>query len=100
MSQGARRALRALGSRRVWALLAVLAILFAQYTVIMPPERSVAANWALQPTPISTHLYDVHFPVDTSTGYAVGDAGVILKTTDGGTTWASLPSPTAADLRG
>jgi hypothetical protein len=26
----------------------------------------------------------VHFPVAASTGYAVGDSGIILKTTDGG----------------
>jgi photosystem II stability/assembly factor-like uncharacterized protein len=31
-------------------------------------------------------------------GYVVGDGGVILRTTDYGTTWTQLPSPTQEDL--
>jgi len=29
-------------------------------------------------------LRSVYFPMDAQTGYAVGDSGIILKTTDGG----------------
>src|SRR3954466_10583549 len=31
-------------------------------------------------------------------GYAVGDFGTLLKTTDGGTTWTGLPAGTFANL--
>ena len=36
-------------------------------------------------------LWSVHFPVDDQTGYAVGENGFMCKTTNGGTSWASLP---------
>ena len=42
-------------------------------------------------------LYAVNF-LDTNTGWAVGGAGRILKTTDGGTTWASQTSGVTADF--
>lgn len=45
-------------------------------------------------------LRDVFF-VDRKTGWAVGDGGAILKTTDRGYTWSEItPSPTTADLNG
>jgi hypothetical protein len=40
----------------------------------------------------------VHFPADVLTGYAVGFIGKILKTTNGGTNWASQISGTSNDL--
>jgi photosystem II stability/assembly factor-like uncharacterized protein len=36
--------------------------------------------------------------IDNNTGYQVGDSGIILKTTDGGTTWNSLTSGTTKKL--
>jgi photosystem II stability/assembly factor-like uncharacterized protein len=44
-------------------------------------------------------LNDVCF-VDASRGWAVGDAGKLLVTRDGGTTWEPQSSPTREDLRG
>jgi len=35
---------------------------------------------------------------DATSGFAVGDGGVILSTSDGGQTWSSVTSPTVADL--
>jgi photosystem II stability/assembly factor-like uncharacterized protein len=37
-------------------------------------------------------LYDVEFPVNSTTGYVSGETGKLLKTTDGGNTWISLGS--------
>jgi hypothetical protein len=37
-------------------------------------------------------LNSVHFPVDATTGFAVGEAGTILKTTDGRATWTAQTS--------
>jgi len=44
-------------------------------------------SWELQnPYPTAVSLYDIQFK-DENTGWAVGDFGTILKTTDGGETW-------------
>ena len=47
------------------------------------------ANWIelLSARGFTLHLRGVHFPVDGQTGYAVGEFGCIIKTTDGGVTW-------------
>ena len=44
----------------------------------------VLAGWVQQNSGTDKPFYSVHFPVDALTGYAVGDSGTILKTTDGG----------------
>jgi hypothetical protein len=38
--------------------------------------------------------------IDAENGYAAGDAGVMLRTTNGGANWEMLQSPTAQNLRG
>ena len=51
---------------------------------------SFAQDWQwLNPLPQGNSLNDVDF-VDASTGYAVGESGTILKTTDGGENWTTL----------
>ena len=45
------------------------------------------AQWFLQNSGTTKNLYSVHF-TDANIGYAVGDSGIILKTTNGGTNWA------------
>ncbi len=52
-------------------------------------------NWAL-PAPQGQTLSAVTF--DGATGYAVGGFGTVVKSTDGGQTWAGLPSGTVSDL--
>ncbi|HEX5193629.1 MAG TPA: hypothetical protein VFW09_12570 [Solirubrobacteraceae bacterium] len=52
-------------------------------------------NWAL-PVPQGQTLSGVAF--DGSTGYAVGDFGTVLRSTDGGQTWAGVASGTVANL--
>ena len=54
-------------------------------------------NWS-NPTPFGYSLQDVHFP-DANTGYVVGEKGIILKTTDAGTSWSVIPSGTLRLLR-
>jgi photosystem II stability/assembly factor-like uncharacterized protein len=44
-------------------------------------------------------INDIHF-VDAADGWAVGDAGIILHTTDGGATWTPQTSGSADDLYG
>ena len=62
------------------------------------PDR--AASY-VKPAPLQDDaaLHDVKF-VGTSHGWAVGDHGVIWRTTDGGRSWGLLPSPVDCPLRG
>lgn len=50
------------------------------------------------PYPQGNTLWDVHF-INDQIGWAVGDAGTILKSTDGGESWKPQSSPTVESLR-
>jgi photosystem II stability/assembly factor-like uncharacterized protein len=57
------------------------------------------ATWTLQGSFAATggaSMNVIRFS-DPSNGYAVGDGGIIIATTDGGDTWALVTDPTAAD---
>ena len=43
--------------------------------------------WTKQATPVTTSLNGISFAPDGLNGWAVGDAGVMLHTTNGVTTW-------------
>ena len=48
-------------------------------------------------------VFDLHFANDgdgTSSGYAVGQEGLVLKTIDGGATWSSVAVDTSSNLLG
>ena len=50
-------------------------------------------NWTLlNPKPLGFVVYDASF-VDANNGWAVGEAGTIARTTDGGTTWTYRSMP-------
>jgi photosystem II stability/assembly factor-like uncharacterized protein len=56
------------------------------------------AQWtSLNPLPQSHLLSSVYF-TDANTGYAAGDSGTILKTSNAGTSWAALSSGTTNNL--
>ncbi len=50
------------------------------------------AQWIAQNSGTNQNLYDIEF-LNDKTGWAVGDAGVVIKTTDGGNTWVNIPNP-------
>jgi photosystem II stability/assembly factor-like uncharacterized protein len=56
------------------------------------------AQWVQQNSGTTRNLNSVYF-TDSNTGYIVGDHGIILKTTDGGTNWMAQSSGTIHDLR-
>jgi len=57
------------------------------------------AQWTWQnPLPAGVILYSNYF-TDVNTGYAVGEGGNIIKTTDGGVTWTSKNSGTSNTLK-
>jgi photosystem II stability/assembly factor-like uncharacterized protein len=55
------------------------------------------AQWYQQNSGTTQHLRAVHF-VDANTGWAVGDSGTILRTTNGGMTWVAITSGTLLSL--
>lgn len=61
-----------------------------------PLMAQIELTW-MNPAPNEWSLFDVTFP-SPSTGYAVGERGMIYKTTDAGETWAHLFSGTVEDL--
>lgn len=50
--------------------------------------------------PSDVYLTDVWFSADGRTGVAVGIAGTLLRSTDGGVSWAPVPAGFGADLYG
>lgn len=50
----------------------------------------MGTTWSQQTSGTSLDLFDVHFASDGLTGLAVGEAGIILRTTDGGQTRIEL----------
>ncbi|MDO8598940.1 MAG: YCF48-related protein, partial [bacterium] len=59
--------------------------------------RRYFGAWTELTTDTSAHLNGVAFP-SLTTGYVVGNGGVIRKSTDGGPTWTALTSGTTHDL--
>lgn len=56
-------------------------------------------RWTPTVTGTTQNLWAIHFPVDDLTGYAAGDNGTILKTTNGGASWTAQSSGTSNHLR-
>ncbi len=54
----------------------------------------VNAQWIAQNSGTNENLYDIEF-LNEKTGWAVGDAGVVIKTTNGGANWINVPNPSA-----
>ncbi len=50
-------------------------------------------KWSGQNSGVTSHLFTINF-INDSHGYAAGDSGVILKTTNGGLNWTRMNSPT------
>lgn len=72
----------------------------ADYIVVTGAQDSLASNWSFcHPTPTSNDIRDAQF-VNSTTGYACGDMGIILKTSDGGESWQKLSTITREHLRG
>jgi photosystem II stability/assembly factor-like uncharacterized protein len=56
-------------------------------------------QWYWQNSPTTQNLNAVHF-IDVNNGFAVGDSGIIIHTTDGGVNWTIIPSGTTVSLKG
>ncbi|MFA6170230.1 MAG: hypothetical protein WCW67_04690 [Candidatus Margulisiibacteriota bacterium] len=55
------------------------------------------ANWVTQETGTTQNINSIYFASDT-VGYAVGNAGVALKSVNGGTTWSNFAGMSASSF--
>jgi photosystem II stability/assembly factor-like uncharacterized protein len=53
-------------------------------------------GWTRVASGVEDDLFDITFA--GSTGWVVGHAGLVLRSTDGGKTWQRVSSPTSEDL--
>jgi photosystem II stability/assembly factor-like uncharacterized protein len=70
--------------------------LLCSMTMTMP---AAAVGWDLEASPTVQNLYAVAAS-DADTWVAVGDGGVVVRSTDGGLDWTTVSSPVADALRG
>lgn len=63
-----------------------------------PADSPPAPAWTGLPSGSSVRLNAIAFSTDALVGYAVGEGGTILKTTNGGASWSVSPSGVAAEL--
>ncbi|MCI0505642.1 MAG: YCF48-related protein, partial [Gammaproteobacteria bacterium] len=70
-------------------------------SALLSHSAAKAGTWSdISPAGYSADIFrDVYF-FDNSTGIVVGDGGIILKTTDGGTSWSPITSGTTQNLLG
>jgi len=90
---------------RLRSALSALVCLIAA-AVVLPAAASAtnvqvgSAGWLWgNPLPQGNSLRDIAFVPGTTTGYAVGDFGTIIKTTDAGVDWTGLPAGTFINLK-
>jgi len=73
--------------------------IFTLFTVLILTVFNASAQWEIQyPLPTGNTLEDVCF-VDDLVGWAVGENGIIILTTDGGVSWDFQNSGTTLRLR-
>ncbi len=61
--------------------------------------QKVAADgsWETRPSGVKADLFGISF-ANSKVGWAVGQRGTVLQTTDGGVNWTRMPNPTSEDL--
>jgi type IX secretion system substrate protein len=66
--------------------------LFSSFLVLLMCSSLTYSQWSEQTSPITTLLYSVS-AVDNNVVWACGNVGKVLRTTNGGATWDSVPTP-------
>jgi len=88
--------------RRASVAILTLSLLILLLMTAAPASANIAApggTWYWQnPTPQGNTVYGLCF-ADLNVGWAVGEAGTIRKTADGGATWTPQVSPVREQLR-
>lgn len=60
-------------------------------------KQAADGHWETKPSGVTANLTDITF-AGTEIGWAVGQGGVVLRTTNGGESWSRIKSPTSSDL--
>lgn len=76
-----------------------LLLLAALFIIVCVKSNSQPYGWFTQSSGTASNLFDVHF-INSNTGIVVGQDGVVLRTTNGGTNWSSMASGTPNHLFG
>jgi len=87
-------------SSRLAAIILLLALAMAATPVAWAAEGTAAGQLIWQRTNFNESLYALHMAADGKRGWAVGEAGTILTTSDGGAKWDAQTSPTTNNLWG
>jgi photosystem II stability/assembly factor-like uncharacterized protein len=74
------------------------ALFLAAWAALGPTPRAVETGWTIVPTGQTRALLAVFF-VDNRTGWIAGEAGLILRSDDGGARWKRQPSGVASALQ-
>lgn len=73
-------------------------IFFITILILQAAADAQPSGWTIQSSPATQNLYGVASS-NADVWVAVGDAGTILRSSDGGITWAIITSPVADALR-
>ena len=60
--------------------------------ILQTSSQLAVAQWIQQNSGTNQNLYDIEF-INDKTGWAVGDSGVVIKTTNGGINWVNIVNP-------
>jgi hypothetical protein len=60
-------------------------------------KAAADGSWETRPSGVKADLFGISF-ANSEVGWAVGQGGTVLRTTDGGATWTRMPNPTSEDL--
>ena len=60
-------------------------------------KAAADGSWETRPSGVKSDLFGISF-ANSKVGWAVGQGGTVLRTTDGGDTWTRMPSPSTEDL--
>ena len=61
-------------------------------------SESNVVGWSLQKSNVVNSLHEVHF-INPNTGWAVGGNGLVLHTSNGGSTWKTINTPVTSEFR-
>jgi len=79
-------------------ILAMRKFIFLVLILLLPMVSFAQSGWYVQNSGTSSNLNDIFF-INQNTGWAVGDNGTIVKTTNGGFSWYNQNSGTTYTLR-
>jgi photosystem II stability/assembly factor-like uncharacterized protein len=82
---------RSRASGNQWSLMAGIRVIHVAVFFLLSSALSVSGQWSPVDSGTTSNL-NAAILLDSGTGFVVGDAGTIIKTTDAGMTWSPLPS--------